>query len=435
VIKKILSLLLLQGVLMSQEVKLININGVDVPIIFEKDESLPIVSMQLVFLSSGSIEDNGTAGLASFASKMLSEGSSDMSSVNFAKALEERAINFNVHSGSETLVFALSSLKEEFEFGVNMIEKVFKNPDISKNTFDKIYMQTMGAILDNESDFDYLANTRLRYLMYENSSFGLPSLGTKESIKGIDIKKIDNFIKTHLDIANLIVVIGGDIDEQRVKNLLKELLSSLKVGKKRDLPFFRVSTSQKSETQIKQSEQAYIYFGAPFYLKVDDKDVFKAKVAGFILGESGFGSRLMEEIRVKRGLAYSAYSRFSIEKSSSGFVGYLQTKNESKDEAIKIVKEIISDFSKNGVTKKELEQAKKFLLGSEPLRVETLSQRLSRSFYEYYRGLGLGYSKNELNKIESLTLEDLNKFIFAHPEINELIFSIVTDDNSKNAKR
>ncbi|MDR1554454.1 MAG: insulinase family protein [Campylobacteraceae bacterium] len=420
---------------MSQEVKLVSIKGIDVPIIFEEDKNLPIVSMQLVFLSSGSIEDNDTAGLAVFASRMLSEGTLDVSSVDFAKALEERAINFNVNSGTETLVFALSSLKEEFDFGVGMVEKVLQKPNISKVVFDKVYTQTMGVILDSESDFDYVANTALRNLMYENSSFGLPSLGTKESIKKINIKKIDDFIKNHLDLSNLIVVIGGDINEEQAKKSVQKLLSSLKVGKKRELPFFNVSVSQKSETKTRQSEQAYVYFGAPFYMKVNDNDTFKAKVAGFILGESGFGSRLMEEIRVKRGLAYSAYSRFSAEKSSSSFTGYLQTKNESKDEAIKIVKEVISDFSKNGVKEKELEQAKKFLLGSEPLRIETLSQRLSRSFYEYYRGLGLRYFKNELKKIENLSLKELNEFIFAHPEINELIFSIVTNDNSQNAQR
>ncbi|MDR0580464.1 MAG: insulinase family protein [Campylobacteraceae bacterium] len=420
---------------MSQEVKTVNIKGIDVPIIFEEDKNLPIVSMQLVFLSSGSIENKEMAGLASFASKVLSEGYLGISLADFAKALEERAINFNVNSGTETLVFSLSSLKEEFEFGAGMVEKVLKNPNISKDVFDKIYTQTLGSILDAQSDFDYVANVRLRSLMYENSTFALPGSGTKESIAKIDIKKVESFIKSHLDIANLIVVAGGDISEEQVKKILKKLLSSLEVGKKRELPFFNVSTSQKSETQIKQSEQAYVYFAAPFYLKTDDKDIYKAKVAGFILGESGFGSRLMEEIRVKRGLAYSAYSRFSTEKSSSSFSGYLQTKNESKDEAIKIVREIINDFVKNGAKESELEQAKKFLLGSEPLRIETLSQRLSRSFNEYYKGLGLGYSKNELKKIESLTLKELNEFIFAHPEINELIFSIVTNDNSKKSKR
>jgi predicted Zn-dependent peptidase len=116
----------------------------------------------------------------------------------------------------------------------------------------------------------------------------------------------------------------------------------------------------------------------------------------------------------------------SINKSYSYFSGYLQTKLKSQDEAIKVVKEVIEEFTKNGVTQKELDAAKKFLLGSEPLRNETLSQRLGRAFSEFYKGKPLGYSKKELQKIEKLTLEELNKFIKSHPEINELSFSIVT---------
>ncbi|MDR3345602.1 MAG: insulinase family protein [Campylobacteraceae bacterium] len=420
---------------MSTEVEFVEINKISVPVIFEEDKKLPIVSMQLVFLSGGSIEDGDTAGLARFTSKILSEGVKGTSSADFAKALEEKAINFGVSAGSETLVFELSSLKEEFEFGVLMVEKVLKNPNISKEAFEKVYTQTQGIIFDKESDFDYVANVKLRSLMYENSSFGQPSLGTKESIQKINIKKVDAFIKEHLDLSNLIVVVGGDIDKAQLKGLLTKLLSSLRAGEKRELPFYDVSGTPKSETQIKQSEQAYVYFAAPFFLKAANKDVYKAKVAGFILGESGFGSRLMDAIRVDKGLAYSAYSRFSTEKSSSSFFGYLQTKNESKDEAIEIVKKVIKDFTAKGATQKELEQAKRFLLGSEPLRVETMSQRLSLAFHEYSRGLGLGYFKTELKNIESLSLEELNSFVKSHQEINGLIFSIVTNDNSSKPQR
>ncbi len=90
-----------------------------------------------------------------------------------------------------------------------------------------------------------------------------------------------------------------------------------------------------------------------------------AKVASFILGGSGFGSRLMEEIRVKRGLAYSAYGQVSMNKSHSYFTGYLQTKLESADEAKELVSSLVNEFVRNGVTKDELEAAKNFLLGSE----------------------------------------------------------------------
>jgi predicted Zn-dependent peptidase len=142
----------------------------------------------------------------------------------------------------------------------------------------------------------------------------------------------------------------------------------------------------------------------------------------------------MEEIRVKRGLAYSAYARVSISNSNSYFMGYLQTKTESLEEAQRTVKEVISEFVANGVTEGELEQAKKFLLGSEPLRVETLAQRLNRTFMEYYKGEELGHSKVELEKIRTLTLKDLNDFIKSHKEILELSFAIVTDNAPEEVK-
>jgi len=135
----------------------------------------------------------------------------------------------------------------------------------------------------------------------------------------------------------------------------------------------------------------------------------------------------MEEIRVKKGLAYSAYARVSLSKSHTVFKGYLQTKIASMEEAKKSVTDEIARFVKEGAEQEELDQAKKFLLGSEPLRMETLSQRLSRTFMEYYKGVGIGYSKEELAKIRALTLEELNDFIKRHGEIRKLSFAIVTE--------
>lgn len=413
---------------MSKDAINIEVNNVTVPVIFEEDKSLPIVSMQLVFLGAGSIEDNGLDGLSRFSAAMLNEGTAKVKAADFSKELENRAINFDASSGKETLVFELSSLKEEFAFGAKMVKAVLEKPNFSKEAYKKVNMQTLGEILSKESDFDYIASLRLKELMYAKTPLGSASLGTKESLKKINQTSVEKFVKNHLDLSNLIVVIGGDISADEVKTLLKETLSPLPKGVKRELGFYNVSSTKAYDAQTKKSEQAYIYFGAPFYMKLGDKDAHKAKVASFILGESGFGSRLMEEIRVKKGLAYSAYSRFNTDKTSSSFTGYLQTKIETQNEARELVKKIIKEFTDKGATKEELEQAKRFLLGSEPLRVETLSQRLSRSFYEYYSNLGLGYSKEQLKKIEELSIEELNDFIKNHQEINDLIFSIVTND-------
>jgi predicted Zn-dependent peptidase len=196
-------------------------------------------------------------------------------------------------------------------------------------------------------------------------------------------------------------------------------------GKEKSLTTIQANANAQIKEEIKETQQAYIYFGTPFYLEAKDEKTYIAKVASFILGGSGFGSRLMEEIRVKRGLAYSAYGSVSINKSYSCFTGYLQTKLESAQEAQELVKALIEEFVQNGVTQKELDSAKKFLMGSEPLRTETLSQRLNRAFTYYYRGLEPNFAQIELEKIGNLTLDELNTFIKSHNEITQLTFSVV----------
>uniref|UniRef100_UPI0035675F70 M16 family metallopeptidase n=1 Tax=Sulfurovum sp. TaxID=1969726 RepID=UPI0035675F70 len=148
------------------------------------------------------------------------------------------------------------------------------------------------------------------------------------------------------------------------------------------------------------------------------------------LGGAGFGSRLMEEIRVKRGLTYGVYSSLRRTKPVSYLSGYMQTKLSTQDEAKDLIQEVVDTFIKEGITQKELDDTKKFLLGSEPLRTETLSQRLHRAYDDYYYGRPLDFSKEQLKKIESVTLDEVNAFIKAHTELSDITFSIVTKKES-----
>ncbi len=418
---------LIQGVfVVAAEVKNIKVNGEDIPVIFERDTNLPIASMQLVFKNSGSMTEE-KEGLSKFCAKMFNEGTKKLGSVGFARELESKAIHLSASSGTETFVFEVSSLKEQFKEAISFLKELLKDPNFTKEAFEKVKTMTLGNLKSKESDYDYIAALNLKLLMYENTPLGHPFLGDYRSINSLTLKDVEDFAKKRVVLNRAIVVIGGDMSEDEALEEAKSVLEILPKGDSGKIGFY-YPTDEKRKKVIKKEDikQAYIDFGSPFYLKVNDPDNYKAKVAAFILGAGGFGSRLMEEIRVKRGLAYSAYSRINLTKSHSDFTGYLQTKLKSANEAVEIVKEVIKDFVKKGASKEELNQAKKFLLGSEPLRSETLSQRLNRAFLEYYNGFGLGYYKRQLDLIEKLTLEDLNAFIKKHKEINDLSFSIVT---------
>jgi len=425
-VKILVTLLLLGQIIMAATIDSIEINGVSVPLIYEEDNRLPIVTTQIVFKNSGSITDTKKAGVAPFSAKVLNEGTQKLGSNAFAEALESKAIHISSTAGSETFVMEVSSLKDEYENSLKYLEMLLKDPNYSKESISKIKTMTLGSLSRKANDFDYIAGTELKKLMFEGTVLGTPSSGTKESITSIRVTDIKRFVKEHIVLSRAIIVVGGDISLEEVKKNMQEALSSLEVGKTEEVAHFEVSKTVKKSILKRETEQAYIYFGTPYNMKVDDEEYFKARIATFILGTGGFGSRLMEEIRVKRGLAYSAYARVHMSKSSAYMSGYLQTKLDSMDEAKKTVTEVIKDFVKNGVTKDELEQTKKFLLGSEPLRVETMSQRLNRTFMDYYKGFESGHSSSELEKIKNLKLKDLNKFIKSHKEILDITFAIVT---------
>ncbi|WP_419764787.1 MAG: M16 family metallopeptidase [Arcobacter sp.] len=410
---------------MGAQIEHIKIKDTNIPVVIEEQHSLPTFNLQLVFKNSGSIKDKDKNGLATLSSRLLNEGTLKDGSTRFAQKLENLAITLSVSHGFETFVIELSSIKDVYSDSLELLAQLLKSPNYKAETLEKIKTILTGSLKRKENDYDYVSRNELNKILFKDTVLEKPSNGTIESISEISLDDIKEFIDSTLVLENLIIVVGGDIKLKDMKTKLEPILTILPKGKESKIINVEASNEKIVKKLIKDTQQAYIYFGSPFNTKVNDENNYIAKVASFVLGGSGFGSRLMEEIRVKRGLAYSAYGQISINKSHSYFTGYLQTKNESADSAKELVVKIVNDFVKNGITKDELKAAKNFLTGSEPLRVETLSQRLNRAFTLYYRGLEQDYSKNELEKIEKLTLKEINEYIKSHNEIKNLSFSIV----------
>ena len=394
--------------------------NLNIPLLYEFDSSMPVVNFKLIFKASGSVANGKFPGLANLVAKMLNEGTSKLGVSEFANLLELKAVNLSVFSGFETFGFEINTLKENFDYGLNLLISLLKDPNFTQKTLDKIKTLIKGEIASNNTDFDYLSRTELNRLLYENTSLEYPQIGTLESIDKIGLNEVKEFFDA-LFLENLFIVLAGDIKE----NIdLNELLNCFKNGNKNNLAFIKTSDEKKLSFIKKQVEQAYIYFGAPYDVKKDE--IFKANVAIFIFGSSGFGSRLMEEIRVKRGLAYSIYARADFGLSSSKIWGYMQTKNESKDDAIEVIKSEFLKFIKDGVSQDELNSAKNFLLGSVVLQKETMFGRINIKQKEFYMGEEFGELERTLEKIKALNLDDLNKFIKAHDEILNLSFSVVS---------
>lgn len=430
-IKKIIYIVVIYGMLggnmnaQDSKIASLEIGGVSVPLIFEHSQNLPVGEVQLTFI--GGAADGEIPGLGALSAKMLNEGTKQLGSVGFARKLENKAIGLSTNIGLQTLSMNLSFLKEYQDDAFNLLGELLRDPNLSQETFEKVKILTQSKLAELEDDFDFVSETNLNRVLFQNTPMSEPLRGDKQSVDSITLDQVNAYLKRNLVLNRLIIVAGGDMSESSLLSALEQTLSSLPRGEQKQKLSFSASDKEEFVSVNKPTQQAFVYFGAPFNVSDDSKN-YIARVMSFILGGSGFGSRMMEEVRVKRGLAYSAYMYLNVGGAVNYASGYLQTKLENKDKAIEVVKEVVNEFIQNGVSEEELKAAKAFLLGSEPLREETLSQRLSAKFLNYFRGLPLDQHKKELALIKDLSLEELNTYIKSHKEILQMSFSIVEQD-------
>ena len=383
-------------------------------LIYEKDK-LGRTIFEMIFKNTGSVFAKD--GVANMTAYILNKRGTLKDKEKFYSLLEEKAVNLTITSNREFTTISLVFLNEKKNFAIKKLLELLEKPNFTEEALEKSKTELLAKKESLKNNYDYIANQNLFKTIFKDTPLQHPVIG--DDIENITLEDIKNHFKTYSKEAVVFINGGEKIDIRPFLDILPT--NSLK----KDL-FFKPKHGNITEKH--NVEQSYIYFGSEFNISNDE--LYLAKTATFILGAGGFGSRMMEEIRVKRGYAYSAYAQNEFQKTYTILKGHLQTKLENTEDAIKIVKELIDDFVKNGVSDEELNQAKKFLIGSEPLRNELLAQRLLRKFKEYYYNLPEGYYDKELQMINSLELKELNDFIKKHDEIKNLSFSIVTNENN-----
>ncbi|HEC1781307.1 M16 family metallopeptidase [Campylobacter sp. LMG 17559] len=403
----------------------LDFNNTKIDIIYEYENELPVVFFKLIFKNSGKIAEKHNRGCASMLARLLNEGNND----EFFKSLEYRAIELYAKASFEHFQISIKCLKEHFDFALEKLQELFLNVRFDEKILQRLKTLALGELASLNTDYDYQAKRLLNKNVFKDEIFASGLDGTKENIEKISLKELQDFMSENLVLDNALFVFGGDVKEDEVKVKTEKICQILKRNTPNQNKNYKLIDESIEVSEQKSTEQAYIYFCSPFNMQINDEKMYLAKLALFILGQGGFGSRLMEEVRVKRGLAYSAYAMLDVNLNYSRVFGYLQTKNESSNEAKTLVKEVFENFVQNGVSEKEFQLAKQFLVGSMPLRYESLAKRLDIMLNEYLHGLKLGNLKEEMQKIKNTTLDELNDFIKTHSEITKVSFASIENES------
>jgi zinc protease len=315
--------------------------------------------------------------------------------------------SLNASVGKDVATLSLRILKKDLDKGFDLFMEALRRPAFPEEEIRREIEKTLAAIQSGEDEPGEVAQKEFQKTLFLKSPYGHPVEGTKESVPRLTREAVLRFYQTYYHPNNSILAVVGDITVEEIKKKIISHLIQWPMAEILKVPFTVAFAKERKMIKIDRGiTQANIVLGQAGISR-DNPNFYPFTVMNYILGSGGFSSRLVEEIRIKRGLAYSVTSYFDAAKYPGSFQIVLQTKNSSAREAISIALQQMERIRKESVSEKELEGAKKYLIGSFPMRLDTQGKLAGFLTQVEYYDLGLDYAKKYPVLIRSVTREDV----------------------------
>jgi len=386
-------------------------------IIYMGLHNLPIVKVNLS-LRGGSIwELPEKAGVTSITMDMLDQGTANRSALQIAKKLDFVGASLSTSAGRDFSSISLSVLAHDFDLGMDILSDVVLHPSFPEKELERVKKETLSAIEKKKEDPHSVANEEFDKIIYGSSNYGRPLEGYTETVKLITRGDVLRFYKKAFRPSLATIVVVGDVEEGVLRKKLGKLFGSWKKSKlvKLQKPASHIYTPRDVAIE-KDLTQTTIMLGHPGMTR-DNPDYYANYVMNYIMGGGGFSSRMMKNVRDNYGLVYTVYSYFMARYYDGAFSVFAQTKNKTKKQALNLIKEEIARMQESPVKKSELEDAKSYIIGSFPLKLDTTDKIASYLAYINQYHLGLDYFKTFPEKIKQVTMQDVERAArkYLHP--------------------
>jgi|UniRef100_UPI00404A9FF3 predicted Zn-dependent peptidase len=327
-------------------------------------------------------EAPATAGASHFLEHLLFKGTTSRTALEISSSIESVGGEMNAFTSKEYTCFYARVIDTDLPMAIDVVSDLITSSIVTALDVDaerKVVLEEIAMRDDDPSDLvhDLFSDT-----YYGDTAIGRPILGTIDSIKGMSRNTVFNYYKKKYLPQDLVVAVAGNIKHKRVVAMVEEALSCDNFLDELGAPVLRPNTPVKNSKQqsvgllYKKSEQAHMFYGMEGVARADDRR-FAMGVLSAALG-GGMSSRLFQEIREKRGLAYSVYA-YAQQFAGSGVLGFYAGCNPTKAiEVVEIIRSVLSDVADNGMTHEEIERAKGAVRGSLVLSQEDSGSRMSR---------------------------------------------------------
>lgn len=390
-----------------------------------EEHSVPLIALRFAF-SGGSAQDpDGKEGVANFLTSMLDEGAGELDSAAFQERMEELAVRMSFQDGRDTFYGNFQSLTQNRDKAIELLRLALTKPRFDKSAVERIRAQLKANLAFALKNPNQVASKAWVAAAFPHHPYGRPTTGTLESVARIGSDDLEAFRKRVFVREHLKVAVVGDIDAVALGKLLDRVFGELPVKSEvKPVASIKLAADGKLDVIELPVPQSVVVFGAQG-IKRNDPDFMAAFVMNQILGGGGFNSRLMEEVREKRGLAYGVYSYLQYYKGAEFIAGRVATKNEKVAESLKIIKAELKRMADEGPTAKELADAKSYMTGSYALRFDTSAKIASQLLGIQVDGLDVDYVSKRNDLIMAVTLDDVKRVAKRLLGTNGLIVTVV----------
>lgn len=372
-------------------------------VIFVESHEIPMLDVAVDFPAGSGYDPEGKGGLAHLTQGLLDQGAGGLTDTDIAHRMADvgAALGGRFERDRAGLTLrTLSSLRER-TVALDVLARVIQTPTFANAVVAREKKRVLSALREMEAQPADVAEKALYRAMYGKHPYAHPEPGELASVAPLTAQDLRTFHRAHYTASNATVAIMGDISRQEAEALALQLTAKLPKGEPvAALP--RPDPTPPGDTRIAfPSAQSHVLVGGIGVAR-DDPDFFPLYVGNYVLGGGGFDSRLLKEIRDKRGYAYSAYSYFLPMAVPGPFMLGLQTKNAQTDDALKLARETLRQFVSEGPSEDELTQAKSNLTGGFPLRIDSNKKIIEYlSLIGFYK-LPMNYLDTWVDKVNAV---------------------------------
>lgn len=387
-----------------------------------EEHALPMIAVNVSLPGGSAYDPSDKPGLASLTASLLDEGAGDLNSDAFKQALESKAIKLSASAERDFLVVSLTMTTENADEAFRLLALALAHPRFDGDAVERMRASLLASLKQDEQNPSQIASKAWFATYFGTHPYARPSGGTVSGLNGIKIDDIKSFAADHLVRDRAKVAVSGDISETQLRKYLQQVFLALPA---KPVPALARVSDGKPGSQTLPSDQAapVAMFGLPGPMR-SDPDFIPTYVTNYILGGGGFSARLMDQVRDKRGLTYGIYTALADYRSASIILGNVQSDKGKILTAIDVTKEEMVKFAKDGVTAKELADAKTYLTGSFPLTFDS-NAKIARNLNGFQRsGLTADYVVQRNAMIQAVTLAKVNEMAKKYYDPSRLVVVI-----------